>query len=182
MKIKIKRFKAEDGFKVPMPQITKKGDWIDLYSFEDVNFSAPQSGTLKKKTVNGTQEKYRDVSFDIKTIKLGIAMQLPSGYEAILANRSSTGKGIGISIINGMGIIDNSFCGSEDQWRYPAIAWKRSILRKETPFCQFRIQLSQKATLWQKIKWLFDNKIEFVEQDSLSSENRGGGCIRVENN
>ena len=40
--------------------------------------------------------------------------------------------------------------------------------------CQFRIQLSQKATMWQKIKWLLSSGIELVEVDDLGNENRLG--------
>ena len=40
--------------------------------------------------------------------------------------------------------------------------------------CQFRIQLSQKATMWQKIKWLLSSGIELVEVDDLGDDNRGG--------
>ena len=39
--------------------------------------------------------------------------------------------------------------------------------------CQFRIQLSQKATMWQKIKWLLSSGIEFVEVDDLGDDSRG---------
>jgi len=40
--------------------------------------------------------------------------------------------------------------------------------------CQFRIQLSQKATMWQKIKWLFSSGVELVQVDDLGDNNRGG--------
>lgn len=40
--------------------------------------------------------------------------------------------------------------------------------------CQFRIQLSQKATVLQKLKWLFSSGIKFIYVDKLENKNRGG--------
>jgi dUTPase len=48
------------------------------------------------------------------------------------------------------------------------------VIQKGSRICQFRIQLSQKATVWQKIKWLFSSGIELVQVDNLKSKNRGG--------
>lgn len=67
-----------------------------------------------------------------------------------------------------------SYSGNDDMWKFPAITLKNTFIKKGTRICQFRIQLSQKATIWQKIKWLFSNKIKLVEVDNLSSTNRGG--------
>ena len=67
-----------------------------------------------------------------------------------------------------------SYNGNKDEWKFPAIAIKDATIKKGTRICQFRIQLSQKATIWQKIKWLFSNKIELVQVDNLSDNNRGG--------
>ena len=67
-----------------------------------------------------------------------------------------------------------SYRGNKDEWKFPAVAIKDTTIKKGTRICQFRIQLSQKATIWQKIKWLFSNKIELVQVDNLSDNNRGG--------
>ena len=75
---------------------------------------------------------------------------------------------------NSEGVIDNSYCGDEDEWRFPAIAFRDTTINKGERICQFRIQLSQKATIWQKLRWLFSNKIELVSVDKLESINRGG--------
>lgn len=174
-KILIKRFKNEDGTnKVLMPEIIHKGEFIDLKCAQETKFKAPQSGTLKSKTINGKEEKYRNVSFDFKYIPLGIAMKLPDGYEAILVPRSSTCKGMGLIQGNSIGVIDNTFAGNEDEWKFPAIAIRDTTIKVGERICQFRIQLSQKATIWQRIKWLFTDGVEFVEVDSLEDESRGG--------
>lgn len=157
-----------------IPTIIKKGEWVDLSADRTIRFRAPQSGTLKTRKVNGEDEKYRNVSFDLQYIPLGIAMKLPKGFEAHVLPRSSTPKGMGIMCANSMGIIDNSYSGNDDEWKFPAIAIRDTTITEGERICQFRICLSQKATIWQRLKWLFSSGIEIVETDELSSENRGG--------
>lgn len=154
---------------LPLPTINVNGDFIDLYCSERVEFRAPKA-----------IEENNTVLFDFKLIKLGVAIQLPKGFEAILVSRSGTGKKHGISNPNGFGVIDNSFSGDNDEWRFPAISFRKTVLSEGTPFCQFKIQLSQKATVWQKISWLFSKGIKIEEVDTLHNEDRGGGCIRAE--
>ena len=157
-----------------LPEISKKGDWIDLRASVTTRFKAPQAGTLKSRNVDGQQEKYRNVTFDLQYIPLGVAMKLPEGFEAHILPRSSTPKGMGIMCAISMGIIDNSYSGNDDEWKFPAIAIRDTTISEGERICQFRICLSQKATLWQRIKWLFSSGIEIIETDELSSENRGG--------
>ena len=170
LKIKIKRFKNENGEPiVSFPKVIKKGDWVDLSAAQEVVLNAPQAGTLK-----GHDVKHRDVVSEVTYIPLGVAIKLPDGYEAIIASRSSAAKKMGIMLANGIGIVDGSYCGNDDQWMYPAITLKKTSIAKNTRICQFRIQLSQKATFWQRVKWLFTSGIELEEVESLGSENRNG--------
>lgn len=170
MKVKVRRFKNEEGnYPVPLPKFIKKGDWVDLSSSKDFILNAPQAGTLK-----GHDVKHRDVVTEVTYIPLGVAMQLPEGFEAIMAARSSAPKKLGIMQANGIGVIDNTFCSDEDEWMFPAITLRKTSIAVNTRICQFRIQLSQKATFWQKLKWFFSSKIEFVEVDSLGNDVRGG--------
>lgn len=69
-----------------------------------------------------------------------------------------------------------SYSGPDDQWWYPVIdiSDKCSYIKPGDRICQFRIQLSQKATIWQKLKWLFTRKIEFEFVDDYEGVNRGG--------
>lgn len=102
MKIKIKRFKNEQGEPITkLPRVIKKGDWVDLYTAQEVTLNAPQAGTLK-----GGEVKHRDVISEVTYIPLGVAMKLPDGFEAIVAPRSSTAKKIGVMCANSFGIID----------------------------------------------------------------------------
>lgn len=174
-KIYVKRINPN----LELPKVIKKGDWIDLRASETIRFRAPQSGTLKTRKVNGEEEKYRNVSFDMKLIPLGVAMQLPDGMEAIVAPRSSTPIGMGISEGNSFGIIDGNaeglgYNGPNDEWKFSAIAWRDTTITEGERICQFRIQLSQKATFWHKLKWFFSSGVEIVEVPELYNKDRKG--------
>lgn len=171
MKLKIKVKVITPGC---MPTITEKGDWIDLKSAVDVVLKAPQANSLKRKTENGVQTSYRNVILETTYIPLGVAMKLPDGFEAIVNSRSSGPYKFKVFIPNGQGVIDNSYSGNSDEWHYICSSMNKATIHKGDRICQFRIQLSQKATFWQKLKWLFSNGIELVQVDSLNNEARSG--------
>ena len=116
-----------------------KGDWIDLRSAEDVELKAGEW----------------------KAIRLGVGMILPEGYEAHVAPRSSTFKNFGIIQTNSVGVIDNSYCGEEDEWRWSAYALRDTVVHKNDRICQFRIMEKQP-------------EFEFVEVEHLKDKSRGG--------
>ena len=101
-------------------------------------------------------------------------MQLPKGYEAYIVPRSSTFKKWGVIQANHIGIIDSTYCGDTDEWKMSVIAMQKTSIPKGKKIAQFRIQLSQKATIWQRIKWLFSTKIKFQKVDSLNNPSREG--------
>lgn len=169
LKIKVKRINKN----LPLPEVISKGDWIDLRASETVTLKAPQAGVLKKRVVGGQEIPFRDVTFDTKLIKLGVAMELPKGFEAYVDPRSSTPK-LKIFQTNSQAIIDSSFNGNSDEWRYWMTALGETTINEGDRICQFRIQLSQKATFWQKLKWLFSSGVKIVEVDELSDSNRDG--------
>jgi dUTP pyrophosphatase len=158
MKLKIK-CKVDDNNYLPVNN--PKGDWFDLKCSKTTNLNPPTSG-------------HSEVFFHGKSIPLGIAMQLPKGMEAIVAPRSSLFAEKGIMLRNGIGIIDNTYCGNNDMWRFGALAFSSTIIHEGERICQFRIQLSQKASIWTKLKWLFISRIEFVPVSNLNTVNRGG--------
>lgn len=163
MKIKIKLF---EGGRIP--EITPKGDWIDCFAAKDTIITTPYANTLHQ------NRTIRDVVINNTLIPLGFALKLPKGYEIVVNPRSSTYNKYGVILANSQGVIDNSYNGDNDQWWFNAIALKDTTIHQGDKICQFRIQLSQFATVWQKIKWLFWNgKIEFVQVESLKSESRG---------
>lgn len=170
LKIKVKRINKN----IPLPEVIDKGDWIDLRAAETVTLNAPQANILKRHKVKGVEERHRDVEFDSKLIRLGVAMQLPKGFEAVALSRSSTYKNFGVILGNSEGVIDQPYCGDNDEWRFNAIAFRDTTINEGDRICQFRIQLSQKATMWQKIKWLLSSGIEIVEVDELGNPDREG--------
>lgn len=116
-----------------------KSDWIDLRAAEDVELKAGE----------------------FKLIPLGIAMELPRGYEAHIVPRSSTFKNFGIIQTNHMGVVDESYCGDNDQWFFPAYALRDTQIRMNDRICQFRIMEHQP-------------KIVFEETEKLDNKDRGG--------
>ena len=163
MKIKVRLINPNCKF-----EFINKGEWIDLRSAVTTELKAPYANTL-----NGKRDK-RDVVFDYQLIPLGFAMKLPKGFEAIANPRSGTFKNYGIMLVNSQGVIDSSYSGTNDEWKFPALAFRDTTVFEGDRICQFRIQPSQKASVWTKLRWLFTNKIEFVWVDSLDEEDRGG--------
>lgn len=98
---------------------------------------------------------------EFKLIKLGVGMILPEGYEAHMLPRSSTYKNFGITMTNSMGIIDESFCGEKDEWRFPALAHRDTEIHVNDRIAQFRIVKKMP-------------KVVFEEVDHLNEVSRGG--------
>ncbi len=119
--------------------IDGKSDWIDLRAAEDVVMKAGEW----------------------KLIPLGVAMQLPEGYEAHVVPRSSTYKNFGLVQTNSMGVIDASYCGDNDQWFVPMYAVRDTEIHVNDRICQFRIMENQPT-------------INFMEVESLEGPDRGG--------
>lgn len=115
------------------------GDWIDLCCNEDIEMKAGE----------------------FKLIPLGVAMQLPNGYEAHVVPRSSTFRNYGIIQTNSMGVVDESYCGDNDFWFFPALAMRDTKINFNDRICQFRIVEHQPP-------------IEFDEVEILDNEDRGG--------
>ena len=121
------------------PEAIEQGDWIDLRAAETILI----------------------VKGEFKYIPLGVAIQLPEGYEAIVTPRSSLFKRRGIIMTNSIGIMDESYCGDGDQWRFPAYATRETIIPKGERICQFRIVKHQP-------------EIKFEIVDTLGNPDRGG--------
>lgn len=122
--------------------------------------------------------KPKEVEFSTALIPLGVAMLLLDGMEANVVARSGTFKNYGVLQTNAHGVIDGGefgYNGPNDEWKFPLVALRNTTIAINERVCQFRIQLSQKATMWQKLKWLFTSGIKIIEVDNLpEKENRGG--------
>jgi dUTP pyrophosphatase len=154
--------------KQKLPNVIKKGDWIDLCSNEFYNAIGPQT------KVQSRNSGRRDTVVNYHLLDLGVAMQLPKGYEAIVVPRSSSYRHFGFIQANSIGVIDNTYCSEKDIWKLPILSLSDTTIYEGDRVAQFRIQLSQKASMWQKIKWLFSSKIKLVKVDHLRNEERGG--------
>ena len=170
MKLKIKVKVLTEGC---MPVINKNGDWIDLRSAKHRELE-PARFVERVKIDDNIKEIYHNLEIPAYYIPLGISMKLPKGFEAIVASRSSGPNKLGLFIPNGEGIIDNTYSGNEDEWHYVCSPMRETNIEKGDRVCQFRVQLSQKATIWQKLKWLFSSGIELIEVKDLDDTNRGG--------
>jgi dUTP pyrophosphatase len=157
-----------------LPEIIEKGDWVDLVTAEEITLKEPIATTLQRHRKNGEEERTRKVIFDYKLIPLGVCIEVPKGYESILVPKSSTFKKYGIIQTNSEGIIDQTYSSDEDEWKMPVAATRAVTIPKGTRIAQFRVQLSQKATFWQKIKWLFSGPLKIKKVESLSNPVREG--------
>ena len=134
--LKVKYF-SEDIEK--LRYIDGKSDWIDLRSAADVELEAGE----------------------FKLIPLGIAIELPHGYEAHVVPRSSTFKNFVVLQVNSMGVIDETYCGDNDQWFMPVLAVRDTKICVNDRICQFRIMEHQPA-------------LTFEQVDHLEGADRGG--------
>ena len=119
--------------------IDGKSDWIDLRAAKEMELKAG----------------------DYAMIPLGVAMKLPEGFEAHIVPRSSTYKNYGLIQTNHMGVVDESYCGDNDQWHMPVYALRDTVVHVNDRICQFRIMEHQP-------------KIVFEEVEALSAPDRGG--------
>ena len=109
-----------------------KSDWIDLRSAQEVTLKAGE----------------------FRLIPLGVAMQLPQGFEAHIAPRSSTFRNYGILQTNSVGVVDCSYCGDNDQWHMPVYATRDVTIEKGVRICQFRIMENQPRLLFARVEHL----------------------------
>ena len=119
--------------------IAGKSDWIDLRAAKEMELKAGQYAM----------------------IPLGVAMKLPEGYEAHIVPRSSTYKNFGLIQTNHMGVVDESYCGDNDQWHMPVYAMRDTVIHVNDRICQFRIMEHQPT-------------IQFEEVEVLDAPDRGG--------
>lgn len=167
MKQKIKVLVLTEGC---APVISEDGDWIDLRAAEDFHLDAPRAEMLKKQG----GKRYRMLIIPRGAVPLGVAIQLPAGMEAAIAPRSSSDKKFHIIQPNSPGVVDHTYCGPDDQWGMPVRALDEVDIKKGDRICQFRIQLSQKATFWQKLKWFLSSGVKIELVDKLDNPNREG--------
>lgn len=136
MQVKIKRFDKS----LPLPAYKTTGAAaFDLYNRVDITIP------LNK----------------VVLIPLNVAVEVPSGFHSILISRSSTQK-LGITPANGLGLIDNDYCGDNDELLFPVINHTdhEITIEKGTRLAQLLIEKTE--------------TVELLEVDNLDSSDRGG--------
>lgn len=128
------------------------GNWIDLRSAVNVDMKPNE----------------------FKLISLGISIELPKYFEMNIVPRSSTFKNYSIIQSNMYGVIDSDYCGMKDIIKFPAISLDKHVrINAGDRICQFRINISQDAPWYVKLKWTF-SKLIFEQVDVLHGKDRGG--------
>lgn len=126
------KYRYDDTQKISKLEV---GDWIDLAVDDDVSMGQGE----------------------FLLLPFGVAMQLPKGYEAHIIPRSSTFSKYGILQANSYGLVDNSYSGDEDWWRFPAYATRNTTIKRGTRICQFRIVKKQPQLNIKEVKF-FNSK------------------------
>lgn len=121
----------------PLPE--QHGEMIDLCTAEDAMLKAGE----------------------VRRIDLGVSMQLPDGYCAVMTARSSICEKYGIIQANSVGIFDHDYCGDGDRWGFLALAVRETFIPKGTRIAQF--QLARQA-----------QPVIFKPVDALGNKDRGG--------
>ena len=159
-KIAIKYFNTD----YPVLEKIPKGDWIDLRVDSIKNHRFIGKDTNHDDRTDKILKQCGEINYgkgEIITFGLGVAMELPEGYEAIVAPRSSTFKHWGFIQTNGIGVIDNTYCGNDDEWSVQFLTTRSGSIRRFDRVCQFRIQKNQPA-------------LEFKTVSNLDNPNREG--------
>lgn len=162
MEIKIKYFNQD----YPRLEKISQGDWIDLRvdnikEWESERFILIGKDKEKLASLPMLESLVKYKKGDIIKFGLGVAMELPDGYEAHIVPRSSMFKNTGFLLTNGMGIIDNSYSGNDDEWKAMVYCTRDGVINRHDRLFQFRIIEKQP-------------EINFKEVDRLEGKNRGG--------
>lgn len=123
----------------PACRPTRSGNWIDCYSREEIHYEAGEC----------------------KRIPLGFCVSVGKGKEMLLAARSSFfGKTGGIQT-NAPGVIDEEYCGDEDEVLFSVYFTRPGVIHKGQKIAQFRI-----------VDKMPEVKFEYVEK--MEAPSRGG--------
>lgn len=136
MRIKIKRFDKE----LPLPAYQTSGAVA-------MDLSARLETTVPPK--------------ELVLIPLNIALEIPEGYFALMAPRSSLPKR-GLMAANSIGIFDQDFKGDNDEYRFAAYNYTDQEV------------IVEKGERIAQLLFIQINKVELDEVESLGHTDRGG--------
>lgn len=152
MKIRIKYFKgATKLIKI------QKGNWIDVYANKDVFVRVGERAM----------------------IPLGFALELPKGWEAHIAPRSSTFKTWGIIQTNSVGVVDDTYIGDNDEWHMPIYCLQGKASEKYLDESSSEVEsdgtwIKKGDKIGQFRIMEVMPEIEFEEVDAFGNSDRGG--------
>ena len=164
--LKVKYFNEEMKSK-PEYQIEKtlRGDWIDLRVAEayvtNNSEESIKAAIKERKRDEWVQDRIYYGAGEIIVMRLGIAMELPTGYKANVSPRSSTFASYGLVLANSMGCIDYVYCGDKDEWLAVYYATRTGFITRSDRVCQFEITKQMP-------------KLNIINVDVLENENRNG--------
>ena len=82
-------------------------------------------------------------------------------FEAFRTLKAKGAENFGIRQTNSIGVIDETYCGDNDQWYFPARADRHTVIHVGDRICQFRIEKHQPQLFFEPV-------------DTLGNADRGG--------
>jgi dUTP pyrophosphatase len=98
----------------------------------------------------------------IAVIPANVIVEVPQGYALILASRSSTPKKHGLEKPHGIGVIDQDYCGPEDELKVQVRNFRESSVTIE------------RGTKIAQGLFVRADRAEFEEVEELNEKSRGG--------
>ena len=92
---------------------------------------------------------------------MNVAVKIPDGYFAMLVTRSSTHK-LGLMSINGIGVMDQDYCGDNDEYHFAAYNFTDHVVKVE------------KGTRLTQIVLVKYEKFDIEEVAKMEDSDRGG--------
>ena len=137
MKVNIKRIDKS----LPLPEYQTQGSVaIDLYSRLDFE-------VLPK---------------EIALIPSNVIIETPLGYMLMIASRSSTPRKLGLLVPHGIGIVDQDYCGPNDE-----------VLIQVYNFTENPVRIQKGQRLAQAVFVKIDT-VEWTEVETMEKPSRGG--------
>lgn len=108
------------------------------------------------------REKTEVKAGEIALIPANVIVEVPQGYALILASRSSTPRKHGLTKPHGIGVIDQDYCGPDDEVKIQVLNFtqKPVIIERGTKIAQGL--------------FVRTDRFEFDEVSGIKNQNRGG--------
>ncbi len=98
----------------------------------------------------------------IELIPANVIVQVPKGYALILAPRSSTPRKHGLTMPHGVGLVDQDYCGDEDELKIQYMN-----------FTEKPVSIARGTKIAQGM-FVRVSRLSFKEVDQIAKKSRGG--------